>query len=309
MWVLVLGSAAGGGFPQWNCNCLNCRRVWAGDDAVVPQTQSSVAVSSGDGSWFLLNASPDLREQIIKNAELHPLEGNRHSPIVGVVLTNADVDHVAGLLTLRERQPLVVYGTDRVQRVLSGNSIFGVLDPDLVRRQTLEIGSPVSLTLPDGRPSGIEVEALAVPGKVALYLEDPQAGPNFGSVTEDTIGLRVAETGTEQGFYYIPGCAAMTPELCERLRGARLVLFDGTLWKDDEMITAGVGTKTGKRMGHMSISGPDGTLDAFATLGVERKVFIHVNNTNPILLPDSPERAAVEAAGWVVAYDGMEIRL
>lgn len=315
MRILVLGAAAGGGFPQWNCNCSNCRRAWAGEPAATPQTQSSVAVSASDGRWFLLNASPDLRQQIIHNPQLHPRGGLRDSPIAGAVLTNADVDHVSGLLVMRESQPLVLYASERVQKALSGNNIFNVLNPAFVHRRVLEIGRPEPLAAPDGGDSGIEVEAFAVPGKVALYLEhpeyleDPEASSDFGTRVGDTVGLRLTNTGSGRAFYYIPGCAAMTPELADRLRGARLVLFDGTMWQDDEMVAAGLGVKTGQRMGHMSISGPDGTLRAFADLDVERKVFIHVNNSNPILLADSPERAEVEAAGWEVARDGMELVL
>lgn len=306
--ILVLGSAAGGGSPQWNCNCAVCRRVRA-DGATAPaRTQSSLAVSAGDGAWFLLNASPDLRQQIAQNRQLHPRHGGRHSPIAGAVLTNGDVDHVAGLLTLRETQPLVVYATKRVHEVLRANSIFNVLNPEFVERRELTLGEPVALVTRDGTATGIEVEPFAVPGKVALYLEDPSA-ENFGSAAEDTVALRVLSRGSGSYMYYVPGCAAIPPELAERLRGAPLVFFDGTLWKDDEMIANEVGVKTGSRMGHMSNAGPDGTIAAFAGLDVQRKVFIHINNTNPILLPDSPERAEAEAAGWEVAFDGMEISL
>ena len=309
MRILVLGAAAGGGFPQWNCNCSNCRRAWAGEPAAMPQTQSSVAISAGDGRWFLLNASPDLRQQIIQNPQLHPRRGRRDSPIAGAVLTNADVDHVSGLLVMRESQPLALYASERVHKALSGNNIFNVLNPAFVHRRVLEIGRPEALAAPDGGDSGIEVEAFAVPGKVALYLEDPEASSDFGTRVGDTVALRLTNTGSDRAFYYIPGCAAMTPELADRLRGARLVLFDGTMWHDDEMVAAGLGVKTGHRMGHMSISGAEGTLRAFADLDVERKVFIHVNNSNPILLAGSPQRAEVEAAGWEVARDGMELVL
>lgn len=306
--VLVLGSAAGGGSPQWNCNCAVCRRVRPGEPATQPRTQSSLAASGQDGIWFLLNASPDLRQQIATNRALHPKHGGRHSPIAGAVLTNADVDHMAGLLTLRESQPLVVYATRRVHDVLRGNSIFNILNPEFVKRQELEPDKSVELVTPDGESVGLEVEPFAVPGKIALYLEDPNA-PNFGSQPEDTIALKVTSRENGVYFFYVPGCWAMPPELAERLKGAPLVFFDGTLWKDDEMIANGVGMKTGERMGHMSLSGPDGTIAAFAPLGVKRKVFIHINNTNPILLADSPERAEVEAAGWEVGYDGLEITL
>jgi pyrroloquinoline quinone biosynthesis protein B len=179
----------------------------------------------------------------------------------------------------------------------------------LVARRELELGEAIGVMTADNEPIGLRLEAFAVPGKVALYLEDPTAGPNFGTRTGDTIGLAVGVPSAATRFFYIPGCAALPADLAQRLQGAALVLFDGTLWQDDEMIRAGVGAKTGARMGHMNLSGADGTLGAFAQLGVRRKIFIHINNTNPILCDDSPERAAVAAAGWEVAYDGMEIEL
>ncbi len=307
--ALVLGSAAGGGFPQWNCNCDVCRAARAGDRGAFARTQSSLAVTADGKDWFLLNASPDLRTQINTNPQLHPAEGRRHSPIRGVVLTNGDVDHVAGLLTLRESTPLAIYATSRVHEVLNGNSIFGVLNPDLVERREMTLGEPFGLVTPDGEETGLTVEAFTVPGKVALYLEDASAGPNFGTRPEDTVGLEVTASGGGTRFFYIPGCAEMTDELAARLKGAPLVFFDGTLWHDEEMIDAGLGVKTGKRMGHISVSGPAGTIAAFEALGVRRKVFIHINNTNPVLLDDSVERREAEAAGWEVAYDGMEISL
>jgi pyrroloquinoline quinone biosynthesis protein B len=309
--VLVLGSAAGGGYPQWNCNCTVCRRTRTGDPAAPPRTQSSVAVSADGDDWFLLNAAPDLRQQINENPPLQPRHGRRHSPIAGVVLTNGDVDHVAGLLTLRERQPLVVYATAAVHATLRANSIFGVLAADLVQRRTFGPGTAVPLERPDGSPSGLAIEAFTVPGKVALYLEGADAGIDADLVTtsEDTVGLKVSALDGSATFFYIPGCAAMTPELRARLDGAGLVLFDGTLWQDDEMIASHVGVKTGRRMAHMSLSGEDGSIAAFRDQNIGRKVYIHINNTNPILVADTPERAAVEAAGWEVAYDGMTIEL
>lgn len=305
--ILILGSAAGGGFPQWNCNSAACRRARAGD--ALARTQSSIAVTADDEHWFLLNASPDLRQQINASPQLHPRDALRHSPIAGVALTNGDVDHVAGLLTLRESSPLALYAAERVLAVLRANSIFNVLNPACVARRPLALGQATALETRDGRATGLEIETFAVPGKVALYLEDPDAGPGFGTQTGDTIGLRVRSTADGAAMFYIPGCAAMPPELAERLRGARLALFDGTLWQDDEMIRAGVGQKTGARMGHMSMSGADGTIAAFRDLGVERKIFIHINNTNPALLDDSAERHELEAAGWEVAFDGMELCL
>ena len=307
--IIVLGAAAGGGFPQWNCNLENSRRARAGDPAARPRSQSSLAVSADGERWFLLNASPDLRHQINSIARLHPSAGLRHSPIAGAVLTNADVDHVAGLLTLRESQPLVIYATSRVHGVLKSNSIFGVLNPAFVERRSFALDEPVELQTPGGGPSGVVVEPFAVPGKVALWLEDAEAGENFGTVAEDTVALELSDRGGGSRFFYVPGCAGMTPALAERLAGAPLVFFDGTLWRDDEMIAAGVGVKTGLRMGHMSMSGPDGTIAAFRGLDVGRRIFIHINNSNPALLDDSPERAEIDAAGWEVAYDGMEVEL
>ena len=258
---------------------------------------------------MIFNASPDLRQQINDTRALHPKEGKRHSPIVAVVLTNGDVDHVAGLLTLRESQPFAVYATDRVLSVLRANSIFNVLNPEFVDRRLMKLGEPFEVVEKNRTGTGVVVEAFPVPGKVALYLEDASAGANFGTQTEDTVGLCISSRDGASRLYYVPGCAALPADVVGRLRGAPLVLFDGTLWRDDEMIVNGVGSKTGRRMGHMSVSGADGTMAAFEPLGVKRKIFVHMNNSNPILLADSPERAAIQKAGWEAAYDGMEIRL
>ncbi len=307
--ILVLGSAAGGGFPQWNCGCPNCRRARAGDPAAVARTQSTLAVTADNENWFLLNASPDLRQQITQSPPLHPVHGARHSPIAGVVLTNADVDHIAGLLTLRERQPLTLYATRRVHDVLAGNIVFDVLNADSVDRRAFDLGREIELELPGGRPSGLSVELFPVPGKVALYLEKSEAGPGFGTVAEDAVGARITDRSDGRSFFYVPGCAAMPGDLADRLRAAELVFFDGTTWTDDEMRTTGVGVKTGRRMGHMCMSGPEGSIAAFAGLDVGRKIFVHINNTNPALISTSPERAEAEAAGWEIAEDGMDIRL
>ena len=307
MRIRVLGAAAGGGYPQWNCNHPNSRRARSGDSAALQRTQSSIAVSVEDEHWFLFNASPDLRQQITDNDVLHPSQGLRHSPIQGVVLTNADVDHIAGLLNLRESQPLCLYGTSKVLNVLQANSIFNVLNPKFVKRNTLTLGESVELSFPNGRPSGIVVVPFAVPGKVALWLEDKNKDVALAAVGEDTIALEVRNSSGGTEFFYVPGCAEMTDDLAARLRNAPLVFFDGTLWRDDEMIRDDVGIKTGKRMGHMSLSGEDGTIAAFKNLQVARKVFIHINTTNPVLLEDSEERALATKAGWEVSYDGMEI--
>jgi len=308
--VLVLGAAAGGGYPQWNCNHDGCRRAREGDRHAVPQTQSSIAVSVDGEDWYVFNASPDIRQQIFDNPQLHPKTGVRHTPIAGVLLTNADVDHIAGLLCLRESQAFSLYATPRVHEVLTQNSIFQVLNPKFVERRQFQLNQSIELQKADGTASGIEVEPFPVPGKVALYLEDETAGANFGTQGEDTIGLRISSKSTGKYFFYIPGCARLPEGLAMRLHAAPLVMFDGTLWENEEMITIGTGVvKTGQRMGHMSMSGADGTIAAFADLNVKRRVFIHINNTNPVLLSDSPQRQAVEKSGWILARDGMEIDL
>ena len=309
MRIRVLGAAAGGGYPQWNCNHPNSRRARSDDPGARQRTQSSVAISVSGEHWFLFNASPDLRQQINDNDVLHPSQGLRHSPIQGVVLTNADVDHIAGLLNLRESQPLRLYGTRKVLDVLEANSVFNVLNPKFVMRESFVLDEPVELSLASGEPSGIMVVPFAVPGKVALWLEDERKGVSLAAVGEDTIALEVRDSSNEIQFFYIPGCAEMTDDLAARLRDAPLVFFDGTLWRDDEMIRDEVGIKTGKRMGHMSLSGEDGTIQAFVNLQVARKVFIHINTTNPVLLEDSEEREIATKAGWEVSYDGMEIIL
>ncbi|MDR3516744.1 MAG: pyrroloquinoline quinone biosynthesis protein PqqB [Azospirillaceae bacterium] len=305
--IIVLGAGAGGGFPQWNCNCSNCQRARAGDKAARHLTQSSLAVSADDGiSWYLLNASPDVRQQITQTSALHPRTGRRDSPIAGVVLSNADVDHVAGLLTLREAQPLVVYATSRVLAVLKTNAIFNVLNPDLVVRRAMPLDQPLEIRGPDGRSGGFSLTAFPVPGKVALWLEEPGLA-HFGSVAEDTVGLEISGAGRR--FFYLPGCAELPDGVTERLKGADLVFFDGTTWTDDEMIVLGLGTKTASRMGHISMAGAAGSIATFASLNVARKIFVHINNSNPVLIAGTPERAAAIAAGWEIGADGMEVRL
>jgi pyrroloquinoline quinone biosynthesis protein B len=305
--AVVLGSAAGGGFPQWNSNAPACRRARQGDAAATSRTQASVAVSANEQDWFVLNASPDLRLQIEATAVLHPREGLRSSPISGVVVPGGDVDVLAGLLHLRERHRFSVYAPDRVLAVIAANPIFGVLAPDCVERRELLLDERVELA-GSSCSAGLAVTAFAVPAKVPLYLERAGEDPLL-SEEGDAVGLEIIDTETGRSFFFIPGCAAMTDGVRQRLAGSALVFFDGTLWRDDEMIRLGVGTKTGRRMGHMSISGDDGTIAAFRDLGVARRIFIHINNSNPVLLEDSPERRIAEAAGWEIAYDGMEVRL
>ena len=310
MLIKVLGSAAGGGLPQWNCNGRNSAGVRKGVAGLTPRTQASVAVSAGGAEWVLLNAAPDLRQQINDTPALHPAPDGppRNSPIKAVVLTNGDVDAVAGLLTLRESQPFTVYGTARVLGVLAENSIFDVLDADLVKRVVMEFGRPFAVEGPSG-PIGITIEAFPVPGKIPLYLEDETAKGNFGSQEGDTAGLKVTDTATGRYFFYIPGCARLDDALRARLKGAPLLFFDGTLYANDEMIAQGLLDKTGERIGHINMSGSGGSVAELAPLGIRRKIFIHINNSNPVLREGSSERAAVESAGWEVSYDGMEVRV
>jgi pyrroloquinoline quinone biosynthesis protein B len=298
MRIIVLGSAAGGGFPQWNSACAVGGRAWWHDPAARWRTQCSLAISADDQRWVLLNASPDLRQQILATPALHPKAAPRHSPITAVLLTNGDIDHVAGLLTLRESQPFDLYATAAILDVLAANPVFDALNPAYVARHRMALDEAIEV-------AGLTVLAFAVPGKVALYLE--RGEPVIGGEGEDTIGLEVRAGGKR--FYFVPGCARLTDGLAARLAGAPLIFFDGTLWTDDEMVRSGTGAKTGARMGHISVSGPDGSLAALASLDVGRKVYIHINNTNPMLLDDSPERAVVLRAGWEVAHDGMEVRL
>ena len=308
MYIRVLGSAAGGGYPQWNCNHPNSRRAREGDTRAPQRTQSSIAVSADGERWVLFNASPDLRQQINDNPVLHPKAGLRDSPIKAVVLTNADVDHVAGLLNLRESQPLRLLGTGRVISVLESNSIFNVLNPKFVQRDRLNLEEKCDVTTVEGTSMGLSIKPFSVPGKVALWLEDKSAQENFGTVEEDTIAIEISNVEGSR-FFYVPACAKMTAALSERLRGSDLVFFDGTLWADDEMIRDNVGIKTGKRMGHMSISDSEGTLAAFRGLDVTRKIFIPLNTTNPVLIEGTEERQQVENEGWEVSFDGMTVEL
>ncbi|MBM3543293.1 MAG: pyrroloquinoline quinone biosynthesis protein PqqB [Alphaproteobacteria bacterium] len=310
MLIKILGSSAGGGFPQWNCNGRNSADVRKGVAGLSPRTQASVAVSADGRQWVLLNASPDLRQQIGDTPELHPDPKGppRNSPIKAVVLTNGDVDAVAGLLVMREGQPFTVYATRRVLGILAANNIFDVLAGELVKRVPMTLGEPFAVEGPSG-PVGLTVEAFAVPAKVPLYLEDKTAGADFGAQEEDTVGLKVTETASGKHFFYIPGCARVDDRLRARLKDAPLLFFDGTLYTNDEMIAQGLLNKTGERIGHIIMSGEGGSVAQLAPLNIARKVFIHINNSNSALREGAPERKAIESAGWEVGYDGMEVKV
>jgi len=296
--AIVLGAAAGGGFPQWNCRCAPCRLAWAGDPRVKPRTQASLAVSADGAHWILLNASPDLRAQIQANPRLHPRAGARGSPIAAVVLTGAEIDQTAGLLSLRERSPFALYGTAATLAAVADNPMFGALAPDVVTRRAVVPGQRFEL------PGGAAAELFIVPGKVPLYLEGDD--PDIAGETSANVGVEIV-AGTAR-LAYVPGAAAITPAMRERFDRADAILFDGTLFSDDELIATGTGQKTGRRMGHMPLDGAGGSLAALAGLRA-RRIVVHINNTNPILIDGSPERAHVTAAGWDVAEDGMEVVL
>ena len=308
MHVRVLGAAAGGGFPQWNANSEACRRARAGDQAAPPATQASLALSADGRRWALVNASPDLRQQIERNACLHPFEGLRSSPIAAVMLTNADVDAVAGLLHLREGTPFALYAHERVHQVLDRNPIFEVVNRGIAPRRSLEVEVAFAVEDAGGESLGMDVTPFLAPGKVPLYLEGgAEREIDTAAMDGDTLGLDLSVGGTR--LVYLANCARITDRLLERVAGADVLFLDGTLWRDDEMISQGVGPKTGRRMGHISMSGPDGAIARLRGIPVGRRIFIHVNNTNPALLADSAERAELELAGWEVAFDGMELSL
>jgi pyrroloquinoline quinone biosynthesis protein B len=305
--VVVLGAAAGGGVPQWNCGCAICLK--ARTDPALQSTQASIAVSADGDHWFLINASPDLRQQLIATAQLHPKAGQlRHSPISGVILTNGEIDAVAGLLSMREGSPFTIYAHAKVLSILKANSIFNVLNEKNVQRQAIEVDKAFEPALPDGAPSGIEILPFAVPGKGAWYLEG-NAHPGGGDGAGDTLGLRIRDKATAKYFYFLAACAEVTDDLKARLAGAALIFFDGTVWRDDELILAGLGTKTGQGMGHIAMSGDRGAIESLKGLDIGRKIFLHINNSNPALLRASPERNMTERAGWQIPADGTEITL
>jgi len=300
MRIRVLGSAAGGGFPQWNCGCPNCRGLRAGTLKAIPRTQESVAVSCDGEHWVLLNASPEIRQQIESFPPLHPKKP-RHSPIAAIVLTNGDLDHCLGLLSLRENHPLTVHATDRVRRGFTeGNVLYRTLErfDGQVTWRALKLGREDELA------SGLTVEAVPVPGKLPIHLEASSA-PD----AEDSVGVRIRETGRGTVLAYFSGVGGVTPAVAQALEDADAVFFDGTFWSEDELPALGVGDKRARDMAHAPLGGPHGSLAALGALRASRRILIHLNNTNPLLREDSPERAQVSAHGWEVAYDGMEVSL
>jgi pyrroloquinoline quinone biosynthesis protein B len=298
--IRVLGSAAGGGFPQWNCGCFNCQGLRSGTLQSVARRQESVAISTDGDTWFLLNASPEIREQIESFPPLWPRQP-RHSPIAGIVLTNGDLDHCLGLLSLRESHPIAVYATGVVRAGFTeGNVLYRTLErfEGQATWRTLSVGVACALG------SALSITAFSVPGKRPIHLEgrDPPTD-------EDNVGLLIQDRATSRTVAYIPAAASWTATLDRILAAVDVVFFDGTFWSSAELLTAGVGAKRAEDMAHLPVGGATGSLFHLGRLTTARRVLIHINNTNPLLREDSRERAEATAAGIEIAFDGMEIVL
>jgi pyrroloquinoline quinone biosynthesis protein B len=309
MHVKILGSAAGGGFPQWNCGCRNCSSLRAGKFNGKARTQTQVAVSEDGRSWFLLGASPDLRAQIEATPELHPRDGVRRSPIAGVVLTNADIDHVLGLLLLRELQPFCVYATESVRRILQeDNSMFAMLNrvPDQVQWADIVPGKIFPLDTVRAVGSGLVCEPVSLDTRYAAYLTKERSAQLIPR--EALLGL-IIESPAGKRLAFVPAVPKVDDALLQRLDSTDLVLFDGTFWSDDELIQVQGRGHTALQMGHIPISSSHGSLRQLAGLKGPRKIFLHINNTNPILDTSSPQHREVVAAGWEIAEDEWEISL
>jgi pyrroloquinoline quinone biosynthesis protein B len=301
MELVLLGTAAGGGFPQWNCWCPTCRIARADPVRAHPRTQSSAAISSDGQRWFLLNASPDVHRQLIHLNGLAPA-GMRHVPIEGIVPTDAELDHTLGLALLREARQLQLYATGAVLEVLREDSRLLPVTEAFASVATTELplDQPESLRYRDGSPAGISLTAFAVPGDPPRFARQERRGHTVGLMIEGQGGGKAA---------FVPGCGAIDPDLLVRFSGADLLLFDGTFWSDTELVDLGIGDRTARQMDHTPISGPEGSLLALRPLPCRQKVYTHINNSNPILLEDSPERIEVQAAGLVVGDDGMRFEI
>jgi pyrroloquinoline quinone biosynthesis protein B len=302
--VRVLGSGAGGGFPQWNCNCANCRGLRSGSLRARARTQSSIALSVDGVRWYLINASPDIRQQITAFDGLSPRTTPRGTPIQAILLTNAEIDHIAGLLSLRESQPLCLYSTRQVRDwVLESNAVFRALclSPTQCTWKTVSTSGQHELIGVDGKDSGLRYEAFAVQSKPPAYLMDVVS--QWG---EGTIGYKMTDMRSGRSLAYVPAIKQIDASVAAIFGSCDCFFFDGTCWADDELVVQGLAQKTALSMGHVPISGPDGSMAKLAGLRHVRKIYTHINNTNPLLIEDSPERRVVEAAGWEVAFDGMD---
>ena len=308
MEIRILGSAAGGGFPQWNCACANCRALRAGTFAGKARTQAQIAISSDGESWFLLGASPDLRSQIEATRELQPREGLRQSPISGVVLTSADLDHVLGLLLLRELQPLQVFATASVLRILrEDNSFSGMLSrvPKQVQWSTIEPRVAFDLFSPNGSASGITATPIPLATRYPAYVSQTRAQQLR---PEDAVLGLIAELSGKR-LAYLSAVGHIDDALLAKLEEVDILLFDGTFWSDDELIRVDKGGATARNMGHIPVGGAEGSLLRFTKIRTKKKIFIHINNTNPMLNELSPEYREVRDAGWEIAEDGWQFTL
>lgn len=329
MRVKILGSAAGGGFPQWNCACPNCRAVRAGTFRGKARSQTEVAISEDGTSWFLLGASPDLRTQIEGTAELHPRPRHdqsnterspqgrnkppkpalRHSPIAGVVLANADIDHVLGLLLLRELQPLRVHSTKSVRRILTkDNSMFGMLQrvPDQITWNEFTVGAAFPLLNAEGKHSGLRCRGIPLGEHYPAYVSAPRRSQL--AMGEASLGL-IVESSSGKRLAYFPAVPRIDKKILKLLDSADALLFDGTFWTADELIQMQGSKQSSWEMGHVPVSPPEGSLSKLAQLEHPRKIYLHINNTNPMLNEAGPEYAQVRAAGWEIAEDGWEFNL
>ncbi|MEO8636357.1 MAG: pyrroloquinoline quinone biosynthesis protein PqqB [Gemmatimonadales bacterium] len=302
MQVILLGTAAGGGFPQWNCWCPSCRVARTSPERAHPRTQSSVAVSADGHRWFLLNASPDVREQLGRLTREAPVE-TRHVPVEGIVLTDAELDHTLGIALLREARHLQLYATAAVRAVLAEDSRILPVTSAFAQVETTDLVLDVEIALRyrDGNTSGLVATAFVVPGDPPRFARQKLVG--------HTVGLLLRETATGATLAFLPGCGALDTSLLNRLGQARLILFDGTFWTDDEMIRLGLSERTARQMDHLPQSGHEGSLRQLSQLSGARVVYTHINNSNPMLVEDGRERREVEQAGLVVGDDGMRFEL
>lgn len=305
MQILVLGSAAGGGFPQWNCHCANCKGLRDGTIKATARTQSSIAVSPNGKDWVLINASPDIRQQINQSPQLWPKQGSRGTNIRAAILTDSQIDHTTGLLTLREGLPLDVYCSDVVYEDLSTVfPLFNMLEHwhgglnvnliDTEKRAPFSVGGVADIAF-----EPVIIESNAPP--YSRYRDKVVDGNN--------IGLKIIDKTSDKYLFYLPGIVESNAQVEQILSKASCVLIDGTLWLDDEMIAQGVGKKLGSEMGHMPVNGEFGTVALLNKFPIDRKILIHINNTNPILNEESEQHQFVLDNGVEIATDGMEITI
>lgn len=307
MRVKILGSAAGGGFPQWNCACSNCRRIRDGTLHGSARTQVQVAVSSDNSNWYLLSASPDLPRQIESFPRLHPGAKSRATPIAALVLPGGDLDQVLGLILLRESQPLRAYATPSIRKIIMENNIIFAMVKNQISWDDVLPGREFELVSVGGANSGVRCLPFSLTGNYPHYVSQEQAS-SFPP-DQALLGLRLQHSSGGGTVVYMPGMPSIEESWLEHLENCDLLLIDGTFWTDDELIRIQGGGRTARQMGHLPLSGPSGSLEQLSRFKRPRKIYIHVNNTNPILDEDSPEYQQVRQAGWEIAQDGAEFEL